>query len=277
MSGRFAGVVAAVALSCPAQGETGANDHVPDNAGPRLEFRVTPGLWLVRATGDASLGSGAPTLDLDTTLDLRSQESTFVLDVDVVLNDKWLFHVDGFDFDTAGGGTFSSTAQWGDVSLSPGDDFRSTFEFSSITGEVGYAFLKPYKDNHRGGIQFSAIGGVRLLKLEQSLTEPGVASSSGDGTWFGPYAGLQFDLWYKPDPGTLPFQRAYGWANVGFGPAFGGDGGTFWHVRTGLSFDVNEHFALLFGFRLAGADVEDGDYQFNGSLQGMFLAFTVQF
>ena len=250
-----------------------------DTDGPKLEFRFTPGVWLPRATGDARLG-GSGDLQFKGPIDLRSQETTFVLDVDVVLNDTWLFHFDGFDFDTSGGGVSSEGFSWGNVAIAPGDSFTSSFDYTSIAAEVGYTFLRPYADEPNGGIEFAAIGGVRYLDLDQQVTriEPTTRTSDkGDGTWIGPYAGLQFDVEYRPDPGTLPFRAGRLFANVGFGPAFGGDGGTFWHIRTALSIEFDEHLAVLFGWRLSGANVEDGRYEYNGSLQGIFVAGTIQF
>ena len=50
-----------------------------------------------------------------------------------------------------------------------------------------------------------------------------------------------------------------------------------WHARVGLTHYFNRNIGVYFGFRLVDFNVENGDYELEGGLQGLFIAATVRF
>jgi hypothetical protein len=63
---------------------------------------------------------------------------------------------------------------------------------------------------------------------------------------------------------------------LGGGPVLGAEG-WFFTLATGLTWRPVEHVGLTFGYRQIDADLEDGDYEFEGRLAGLFFGGTIRF
>ena len=48
-------------------------------------------------------------------------------------------------------------------------------------------------------------------------------------------------------------------------------------MRASLTAYFTDWLGLTFGFRLLTMDVENGEYRFDGSLQGLFLGASIRF
>jgi hypothetical protein len=253
-----------------------------------VQFILTPGVWLPRLNGEASLGSAAAVaiIDLDQMLELDDSEPIFRGELTVRIDDYWQVRADGFDFSTDSAGTFLSFAEFGEVTLRPGDRYRASVDLTSAAIEAGADLFTvvgdaaPDRPGREADLRFAPRLGLRYVGLEQSLQRVGGEREELSSDWLAVYAGLEMRLRYEPAGGVagLPFARAMRLeAGGGIGPAFGGDGGFMWQIRAGATIEVSPNVGLTFGYRLTELDVEDGDWEFDAGLQGLFLAATLRF
>src|SRR5262245_14557600 len=96
--------VAALGSAARADGshEPGTQPAVPSDQS-RLELTFTPGAWLPRLGGEATLGpaAGAEELSIEDAFDLDSSEASFTADLALRKDDTWQLNLTGFDFSTS--------------------------------------------------------------------------------------------------------------------------------------------------------------------------------
>ena len=201
-------------------------------------------------------------------------------------DDFWQWRLSGFDFSTDAGGIFDSYGQFGDVTLWPGDRYRASVDMTSAALEMGAdvftivgqaAGAEPSREVD---FRFTPRLGLRYVQIEQSLEAVGRGREDLTGDWVAIFGGLEMRLRYEPQGGLggLPIGRALQLEAGGvIGPAFGGDGGFLWAVRAGATLEFTANVGFMFGYRLLELQVEDGDWEFNAGLQGLFLAATIRF
>jgi hypothetical protein len=256
-----------------------------------LEVRLLVGAYLPRLNGDASLGTGAPELDLSTQLDLNTREPTLNVELTIRKNEIWDLTFGGFAFSTESSGVFSGSTTWGSIVLNDGDPFDASFDMTTVWAELAVAVWRPFKDGSprlkgdvnrtRDGryatdLRFSPSLAMRYLDIGQSLASGGAQEASG-GEWLGVLLGLDIALEYRPD-GKVPLLDTLGiHAGLAVGPALGGDGGLMWQVRAGLTIQLIEPVGVMVGYRLVEMNVENGDYRVSGGLQGLFIAASFRF
>ncbi len=257
-----------------------------------LEVRLLAGAYLPRLNGEASLGPGAPDIDLDDDLGLGDQEPSLNLELTIRKKEIWELILGGFDFSTDSSGFFSGTASFGSLVLNDGDPFRASFDPTSVSAEVAVALWRPYADGSAGAggndnrtrdgryvvdLRISPVFGMRYLDVDQSLTVSGGNRESTGGEWLAVLVGGDVTLEYRPGE-LLPCLNMFGLqAGLSAGPALGGDGGSVWQVRGGLTLQFTEHVGVLIGYRLVEMDVENDDYSLDGGLQGLFIAGSLRF
>ncbi|MHC4447782.1 MAG: hypothetical protein ACYSXF_08395 [Planctomycetota bacterium] len=261
---------------------------------PALEFKLTPGVWMPRLGGEVKLGSSpaAANIDLGGQLDLDDWEPTFNAELTIRKREVWQVRLGGFDFETSSSGTFVGNSDFGSLSLSNGDPFSATFEITSFFVEVDVALWRPYADKpgarpdpenitsdgrYVADLRFSPRFGIQYLDVDQTLVQTGVGREAVGGEWVGVYGGLNVELQYRPVSLTRFLEMIALEGGVALGPALGGDGGIIWTVRGGLTTSITKNFGLMVGYRLVELDVEDGDYELDGGLQGLFFAGSLQF
>ncbi|MHC5001866.1 MAG: hypothetical protein ACYTJ0_01970 [Planctomycetota bacterium] len=266
-------LLAGVLAAAPARGQDPTGEPSAWPVEPGVRFTFTPGLWLPRVVGDAGLG--ARRIDLEDELRLRDSEATASGELEIVKNDRWFMHFSGFDFEVSDSGTFGGFAQFGDVSLAPGDRYRAQLGFTSIAGELGMALPRSWPETEHGRLRLSPLAAVRFVDTDQKLGLVGGEREEVSGDWLGVMGGVRLDLQWRP-PG-LPVREVHLHASTAFGPALGGDGGTMWSVRATATVYVTEQVGLEFGFRLLHLDVEDGDYELDAGLQGLLLGVNLRF
>jgi len=256
--------------------------------GTRLEFALTPGVWLPRLKGDAAFSqtANAGSIDLDQMLELDDSEPIFNGELTVRMEDFWQARLSGFDFSTDSAGTFAFFREFGDVTLRPGDRYRASIDLTSAAIEVGADLFTvvgspaPTRTGREVDLRFTPRLGLRYAGVEQSVERLGGQRADLDSEWLALYGGMEMRLRYEPDGGVLgvPLARALMLeAGAGIGPAFGGDGGYMWETRAGATIEITPSAGVMFGYRLVELDVEDGDWAFDAGLQGLFLAATVRF
>jgi hypothetical protein len=255
-----------------------------------LQVRLLPGVYLPRLNGDASLGSGAPDIDLADDLGLDDQEPTLNVELTVRMEEILEVIIGGFDFSTESSGYFVGSGSFGNLVLNDGDRFRASFDMTSISAEVAVALWRPYADGSaRGGdnrnpdgryvvdLRISPVFGLRYLDVDQALSVSGSGRETTGDEWLALLVGGDVTLEYRPGD-QLPLLDMFGMqAGFSAGPALGGEGGTVWQVRGGLTLQFTENVGVLIGYRLVELDVESDDYNLEGGLQGLFLAASIRF
>lgn len=256
-----------------------------------LELTFLPGAWLPRLDGEATLGPpGTASVQLATELDLDASEATFNAELAIRKQEVWELILSGFDFSTDVSNAFAGSATFGSLTLNDGDPFYGTFEITSVAGELNVGVWRPFAD--RGGqtnlgnrnwqghyiadLRISPAFGVRHIEVDQTVAVAAGRESAG-GEWAAVYGGFQLTLDYRPEQPFPLFKMLRLQAALGVGPALGGDGGTMWQVRGGLTVDVTDEFGVMIGYRLLELDVENDDYSLAGGLQGLFLAGSMRF
>ena len=265
--------------------------EVPVHSSAKLEVRLLIGAYLPRLNGDASLGAGAPELDLSTQLDLNTREPTLNVELTIRKNEIWDLTFGGFAFSTNSSNVFSGSATWGSIVLNDGDPYEASFDMTTLSADLTVAAWRPFKegsprlkgdDNRtRDGryavdVRFSPVFAMRFVDVEQSLLSGGVRETAG-GEWVGVMLGFDASLEYRPD-GKVPLLDTLGiQAGIAAGPALGGDGGLMWQVRAGVTIQLIEPVGVMIGYRLVEMDVENGDSKVSGGLQGLFVAASLRF
>jgi len=256
------------------------DEPAPDTS---LEFTLTPGVWLCRLRGDSTLGPAAPSVSFDQTLQLENHEPAFDFEASVLRGEKWKLDVSGFYFETEARGTINTDTQFGNVSLANGDAFEASFQMVSVAVQFGAWRRQPYciganadGTECRVALRAGPVIGLRDVYVEQHV-ESELGGDSANGEWLIPFAGLQLEIRYNL-PDSAPLLRSFtidGGATIG--PALGGDGGRMTQLHAGITGYFSQNFAIGFGYRLLELDAENGDYEFNGGLQGLFLYASVRF
>lgn len=285
------GALLAIAIA-PAHAAADSPIVSPPPIGPDpLEFTFRPGLWLPRLGGDVLLGPSpaAGRLDVDTDLNLRDNEATFLGEFLIRKADYWELQFSGFSFSTSSSATAPRAMQFGGTALAAGQMFQNTFDMTSFAGEFRFGMFQPLpglselSDTNRTScgrrrvdLRFSPLAGARYINVKQRLTT-GATAEEARGEWLAPYIGLNFELTYRPD-GCWPLTDSLVIEVAGAaGPALGGDGGFVWQIQAGLTWHATRHFGVTFGYRLVELDVEKGDYQMKAGLQGLLIAGSVRF
>jgi hypothetical protein len=243
---------------------------------PRLTFKFTPTIWMPRLLGDSGFRPGRLS-DTDDDQSLRDQEATFVAELRVDDRNGRRYRFSGFDFSVDDRSTARSFFTFGSVSISPGDDFKAEFEMTSVAGEIVLPWLERTSADGGSGIRFSPLFGARIIDFRNKVEEIGVAEQEATSVWVAPYAGLELEI-FNAGPDLIPWvQRIRLHAVAAVGPALGGDNGSITDVRAMFQVDLTDSLAAHFGFKLIWLDAEDDDFEFDGSLQGIFLGASWRF
>jgi hypothetical protein len=251
----------------------------------QLEITFTPGVWLTRVGGDATLGSGGTKIELDEQLELDDYEAAFNAELELRKASRWGLRLSGFDLETDSSGAFIGTGTFGSIALSDGQFVESEFRLTSIALEACLPAWRLHPRSRkdvelpasrpRAALDLEPTLGVRYLDIDQSLLA-GSVEETGEGEWIAPMAGADLRVSFRPEEVPL-LDELVVHAGCAFGPALGGDGGVVAQVRAGVIWNFSPNIGALVGYRLLGADVEQDGYEFDGSLQGLFLAAVIRF
>ncbi len=190
-------------------------------AASSLEISLLAGVWIPRLGGTSASPSSGGDIDLATQFQMEDSEPTLNIEVGVRKDDVWEMYFGGFGFETGHTGTFLGSGTFGGIALTPGDPFSSSFKMTSVSFELLYTAWRPYADgskwrqkyapnidNHNPDgrytvdLRFSPMFGMRWIDVDQSLASGASLVETG-GEWLGIYAGMDFELNYRP-PDPIP-------------------------------------------------------------------------
>jgi hypothetical protein len=248
----------------------------PPAADEEPRFDLTVGVWVPRLKGDAFSGGGAGArpIQFDEELSLRDEHVALDAELTARVGRRWLARLSGFDQAVGSGTTFARAADFGSLSLQPGDRVDSQLEISSVALELGAVAWS--REGDEGGIRATPLLALRYLELDQEMVVFGGGRQSDGGAWAGFMAGLELHAWHDPPEDLLFLERVEATASAAVGPAAGGGGGSLLHARVGLRLFVAPAAAVFFGFQWLEADLDAGGYAFDGSLQGLVLSGSLR-
>lgn len=273
--------LSSVPTTTPASAQEGSSlaEMLENDAKSNLEFRFTPGLYLPRLTGETRLGPSPAALDLtfDSDIDLNSMKQIPNIEFTILKDERWQLFFNGFDFVTHRRSRFAGSSDYGGLTLSPGDDYRAEFSMSSFALELSHRKWLPYLKHEKVDLIFSDTVGVRMYEIEQAVERPGVGREEFKEEYFHPYVGLQLDLHWQAKETISWLDRLEMNVGVFIGPVLGADRGIGRSIRASLQLFFTDRLSFLFGYRLYDLSIEDGEYELNGGVQGLFLGGTLRF
>ncbi|MEE2973195.1 MAG: hypothetical protein VX672_08715 [Planctomycetota bacterium] len=247
---------------------------------PRAE--ATLGVWFPRLEGTVTLGEGGTGLDVGDDLSADDSETMFNAEVQFEF-DRLQVIVGGYRL-TAGGNGALRQASLVEGSLLPaGTRVNSTIDVWSISTEVDYAIYTPFRPRRlpwsdptspppRGDIDLvlQAVGGMRVINLDQRYDFEGYDVVASDRAWFCPYLGIGCEVDWSTRRAIGFLDRLAFDVTAAFGPAFEGGDSTML-VRADLTVYVTRNLGLTLGYRLNDWDLSrDGDTFGEGGLQGLY-------
>ena len=245
-----------------------------------LTFEFTPGVWLLRIRGNASNGPGEqPELRLDTQLGLTDLITAFRGEA-VISKGDWSVRLAGAGFDSSGSSTAEEFMQWGDILLSPGQEFTSTFDMTFLAGELQWELWNPLGEKKLTDENPLRLGmgphvGISWIDIDQTLTA-GLDTVSNGGAWWSIWAGgnLEFEFDMKRFVSWIDSICVQAMAGIGATPI---DGGLMWHAGGGAQIYFTPHISASIQYRYEKYTLEDGDWNLTPNFQGLFLGATFRF
>lgn len=267
----------ALAMPAPADAADAAAPMPPEP--PALEFRINAGVYLPRLVGTTRLGPSpaAKTLDFRYDIDLNEKKTVPHVEVMFIKDRRWQLMFNGFEYETSRTAVFESFSDYGSLSLAPGDTYRGEFRMGSFAMELSRRQWRFYEDDEDVDFFFSPTIGLRLFDIRQVLEEPGVGREVVKEDYLNAYIGMQMDMHWRARETLRFIERLEINGGLFGGPALGAKRGYGWSVRANLSLFFTENLSFTFGYRLYELEIDDGDYELHGGMQGIFIGGTLRF
>ncbi len=192
----------------------------------------------------------------------------------------WRFLVRGMNFSGDEEVTATGTGSVESFEYTTGDVISSELDYAQFELEVGYSLirrdLEPYEKGHKLHTNFEALAGARVYDIEFNVLNAtsGTSSAGSDETFFEPQVGarLAMEVYEQFD---IDVQLTAAWMPIGDNSSITVD------VMTGGVWRPIENLGFQFGYRLTGFDLQsehdDGDFEWRGSMAGVYLGVVVQF
>ena len=245
-----------------------------------LQFNFMPGLWLPRLSGTSTFGPSSTATELDNRFDLELDDSepVFVADFAVRRNQQWQIKAGGFSFSTDSRGAIDQAANFGGLSLLPGDAFSASFDMVSFDIEATYWWTAiPDRTGCGTQLLLGPTAGFRYVDVDMSVEQIGIGREDTGGEWVAPYLGAEFELRWGCKDRLKYIQQIQIAAGGALGAALGGDGGSMAQLHADLTVMFTPNFGAFFGYKLVDLDAENDDYQLNGGLEGLYFGATLRF
>lgn len=135
--------------------------------------------------------------------------------------------------------------------------------------ELGAAYAlidRPLVEGQELGLRLEPLAGARAYYLESSISFPVLIDTSGDKTWVDGFVGARARL--ELDRSLALFARG----------DLGGGGSDFaWNALGGVDVRLADWASLLAGYRALSTDYSSGEFEYDVTLYGPFIALSFRF
>jgi hypothetical protein len=245
---------------------------------PRAE--VTLGIWFPRLEGQITLGEGGTELDAGDDLSLDDSDTIFNGEFQIEW-DRWQVLVGGYVVDTGGDTVMTRDAIVRGSLVTAGTAVSSRVRAWSIDAEASWAIFTPFRERRmpwsdRRAVEPSpidlvvqAVGGLRVVNLDQQYDFETLAPIESDRAWFIPWLGVGCEIDWSTRYSLGVLDRIVFDMTAGWGPAISGGNSSF-TVRADMTTYITRNVGITLGYRLNDWDLaRDGD-TFDGGLQGLY-------
>ena len=108
--------------------------------------------------------------------------------------------------------------------------------------------------SHNGDFRITPFVGARYVRVRFEVDAGAGGRDEGEGDWLTIYGGLHAELNLRLGDRIPWLQLVRLEADMGAGPALGGDGGLVWHARAGMTVMPTPNVGVTFGYRLLEID-----------------------
>jgi len=237
-------------------------------------FRI--GTWIPRLGGTIQDGGGA--IDLETNIKLDNRETVPLFEFSLRPVEDITFSLSVFDFSTSGSGLFKGNKTFGPMAMAAGDSWVASTSMQSVGFEAAWDVLTPFKTSEHATLSFAPVVGLRWYGVDADLRNVTSATTvSHSNGWVAVQAGLQMQFEWDTQEFTDSIDSLAIDSQLLVGTMFGGDGGSMWSLRAGLTARFSPTIAGYFGYRLQELDAEEGSYVFSAGLQGLYMGGELRF
>lgn len=270
-----------------AAGQPRAGGVGPANPSAGRRDEIVAGVWFARLGGEVELGAGNGTFFVDGDIRNDDLEPSPLVEWSRLDDEgftRWRFH--GFAFSSEGEGASGANFTFGDLTFATGDRYETETDMYSLGADwLPYRWTAVGGSSPRGSgdvsMDFSAILGARWVYVDQSITRVGSGAGFGteapDAHWLALMGGLRMELNWAPPEGLMIARSFRMTAEYGLGAAVNSGGGTFWQVRAGAELEFAAGTRAFFGYRLVELGFQEGDWDYDAGLQGLFAGLTIAF
>jgi len=290
-------VAAALALTGPSMAEDDLTIEMPPLLGDGFSLRLAGYAWAPRFDGDVK--AAGPTLSLRDDLGHGGTRWAPWGEVELRWN-IWDLRVDGYTISEDASTTATRAFDFGSAMVASGDRVSSELSIDSLQVEGGVALWRPFaarrcawesprdlsaEERVRAGkvdLRFGAVFGLRWIGLDHDvrvrddLGSP-LGADSRDADWLALYAGPKVEFKIRTRDELRVIDHIVVSSVAGFGGVVAGGGGTMLEVRAGIDLMFTPNLGLSLGYRLQNLDFDDGDYTYDGSLQGLVIGGVLRF
>lgn len=270
----------AIADDAPASGTLDTDALAAVQQRPRAE--VTLGIWFPRLEGTITLGEGGTELDAGGDFGLDDSDTIFNGEFQIEW-DRWQVLVGGYAVNTGGDAVLARDAIVRGSLVPAGTAVSSSVRAWSIDAEASWAVFTPFRDrrtpwsdrvvldgDHRAiDLVVQAVGGVRVVNLDQQYDFETIGRVGSDRAWFIPWVGVGCEVDWSTRHTLGILDRVVFDMTAGWGPALSGGNSSF-TVRADMTTYLTRNIGITLGYRLNDWDLaRDGD-TFDGGLQGLY-------
>lgn len=244
----------------------------PDASPYRIQARAS--LWIPSLDGELQLGGAGNTeADLSSFFDVDDNEASLNADL-IVQRDRWMFWADAYDFQTSADTTSSAPLTFNGLTAPAGSTLDTEFGVTSVGGRLGYDLLGDLagKPDDAASMHIHGLLGLRGVNLDHSLSVSGVGNSRYDQWHAVGEAGVRLSILADPDWSDGSLWDVSTAAVIGLGADL-----TTLDVWLAISYQIDENVGLTFGYRQMDYNVEDGGFDYDGRLAGIFFGGQVRF
>ena len=247
---------------------------------PRAD--LTLGVWFPRLEGTVTLGEGGTELDVGGDFGLDDSDTIFNGEFEFEW-DRWEVIVGGYVVNIGGDSVLDRDVLVRGSIASAGTAVSSSIKAWSIGAETSWALFTPFRarrtpwsdpvapDPGQSEIDLAlqAVGGVRVVNLDQQYDFETIGRVGGDRAWFIPWVGVGCEVDWFTRRSLGIFDHLVFDITAGWGPAISGGNSSF-VVRADLTAYVTRNVGITLGYRLNDWDLARDDDTIDGGLQGLY-------